>query len=81
MKTYLRIINPIVAGLVLVLCLWAAIFENGTFKPGQVIEGAIPTYFVAKGLFCSVTLFILGRILLLMITRPARHKDDDTTRT
>ena len=69
MRTYLRIINPIMAALVLLLCLYAATFDKGKFEPGGVLEGNIPMYFVAKGLFCSSALFILGRILLILMTK------------
>jgi len=67
MRTYLRIINPIVAAIVFVLCLYAAVKDSGTFKPHAVIEGGFATYFLAKGLFCSFALFILGRILLVLM--------------
>ena len=75
MKTYLRVINPIMAALVLLLCLYAACFDKGTFTPSGVGEGGIPMYFVAKGIFCSSTLFIVGRILLLMVTKAERDSD------
>lgn len=67
MKTYLRIINPIVALVVFLLCLYAAIVNEGSFQPSALIKGGIPTYFLAKGLFCSCALFVLGKILLIMI--------------
>ncbi len=69
MKTYLRVINPIVAVIVLLLCLWAAMFDDGKFEPIGLVIGTFPTYFFAKGLFCSSALFIIGRILLEMVTR------------
>ncbi len=69
MKTYLRIINPVVALLVLLLCLWAATFDDGNFKPLGVLKGGIPTYFLAKGLFCSSALFLVGKILSAMTGR------------
>ena len=69
MKTYLRIINPVVAALVLLLCLWAAMFDEGQFKPLAFVKGGIPTYFIAKGLFCSSALILIGRILSLMAPR------------
>jgi hypothetical protein len=69
MKTYLRVMNPIVAALVLLLCLWAAFFEKGAFTPSGVWQGGIPMYFVAKGLFCSSTLFIIGRTLLVLLAK------------
>ena len=72
MKTYLQVINPIMAALVLLLCLYAAFFDKGTFIPSGVREGGIPMYFVAKGIFCSSTLFIVGRILLFMVTKAER---------
>lgn len=69
MKTYLRVINPVVAALVLVLCLWAASHDDGRFKPEGIFAGGISTYFVAKGLFCSATLVLVGKIVALMMER------------
>lgn len=66
MKTYLRIINPLVAIAVLLLCVWAASFDEGSFKPTQILKGGIATYFLAKGLFCSAALFLIGRVVLLL---------------
>jgi len=65
-KTYLRVVNPIVALLILLLCLWAALFDEWHFKPSAVFGGGIPTYFVAKGLFCSSALVLIGKIVSLM---------------
>ncbi len=72
MRTYLRIVNPIVAVVVFVLCVWAAAFEDGNFKPLGMLKGSIPTYFLAKGLFCSSALFLVGKILSVMIGKPQR---------
>ena len=36
------------------------------FKPAEMIKGGIPTYFLAKGLFCSAALFLVGRIVSLL---------------
>ena len=69
MKNYLRTVNPIVAVAVLVLCVIAATFDSGTFKPQEALKGGIPTYFLAKGLFCSSALFILGELLLAMFCK------------
>jgi len=69
MKTYLRVVNPIVSVVVLVLCVWAATWDEGSFKLAQIAQGGIPTYFLAKGVFCSSALFILGRVLLFLIER------------
>lgn len=80
MKTYLRVVNPIVAVLVLVLCLVAAAFDDGIFKPAGLLRGSISTYFLAKGLFCSSALFILGRLLLHLIGEPKGPHADGTAR-
>jgi hypothetical protein len=69
MKTYLRGVNPIVALLVLVLCLWAGTFDDGRFKTHAPLEGGLSTYFLTKGLFCSSALFLVGKIVLLMENR------------
>ena len=69
MKTYLRVSNPVVAALVLALCLWAASHDEGRFKPEGIFAGGISTYFVAKGLFCSATLVLVGKIVALMMER------------
>ena len=67
LRTYLRVVNPIVSLLILLICLWAAMVEEGNFEPGNVLSESIPTYFLAKGLFCSSALFILGKILEKML--------------
>jgi hypothetical protein len=59
---YLRWVNPVVAVLVLLICLYAATVDTGDFELSLIIDGSFPTYFVAKGIFCSVTLFLLGKI-------------------
>lgn len=66
MQTYLRIINPAIAVVVLLLCLWAAMNGDNGFRPLDMLKGGIPTYFVAKGLFCSSALVLMGKILSLM---------------
>jgi hypothetical protein len=71
-KTYLKVVNPVVALLVLFLCIWAGTFDEGHFKPGELFRGGIPTYFLAKGLFCSSALFLVGRILLVMCRTEAK---------
>ena len=72
MKTYLRVVNPLVAVVVLLLCLWAAMNGDNGFKPADMLKGSIPTYFVAKGLFCSSALFVMGKILSLMIEKSGK---------
>jgi len=69
MKTYLRFVNPLIAVIVLLLCLWAAMNGDHGFEPIAMVQGGIPTYFVAKGLFCSSALVLMGKILALMIEK------------
>jgi hypothetical protein len=72
MNIYLRVINPTVAALVLLLCLWAAMNGDNGFRPWGMLQGGIPTYFVAKGLFCSSALILMGKILSLMGERSGK---------
>lgn len=71
MRTYLKFVNPILALLVFGLCAFAAMKEDKD-KPiviGNVIVGGIPTYFFAKGIFCGVAIFLLGKVLENQIGR------------
>lgn len=63
MLTYLRIVNPIVALLVFALCVHAAATDEGVFALSQLLEGSLATYFFAKGIFCGIAVFLLGKIL------------------
>lgn len=73
MRTYLKFVNPIVAVIILALCVQASLFDDGKFKPEALLSGGLQTYFLAKGLFCSSTLFVLGRLMLLLIDRFERN--------
>lgn len=59
-KAYLYVINPLFALAVLLICLYAAGVDGGKFEPERIIKGGIPTYFVAKGIFCSSAMLLLG---------------------
>jgi len=72
MKTYLKIINPIVAVVVLLLCIWAGMQGENGFRALDPLRGGIPTYFLAKGLFCCSALILIGRILLILGERTAK---------
>jgi len=72
MKTYLKFVNPAVAVLVLLLCLWAAMNGDNGFQPLGMLKGGIPTYFLAKGLFCSSALFLVGKIVALLGERTGK---------
>jgi hypothetical protein len=67
MRTYLKVVNPIVSLLVLLVCLYSSTVEDGDFEALAPVEGSFAAYFVAKGLFCSSALFLLGKILEHML--------------
>jgi hypothetical protein len=74
MRTYLRFINPLVAVFVFVLCAFAAMKEDKDkpFLIGNLIIGGIPTYFFTKGIFCGVSILLIGKILEIQIERDQR---------
>jgi hypothetical protein len=65
MKFFLKYLVPLLAIVVLVLCLMAAFLnpDGDTIKFSNAFQGGIPTYFIAKGIFCSVALFLLGKLV------------------
>ncbi len=65
-KAYLYVINPLLALAVLLICLYAAAADGGDFKPEQMFKGGIPTYFVAKGIFCCSAMFLLGMVAYMI---------------
>ena len=67
MRIYLKFVNPIVSLLVLLICVYSSIVSDSNLKPAGPLDGGIPAYFLAKGLFCSSALFILGKLLQHML--------------
>jgi hypothetical protein len=67
MRFYLKVVNPVIAFLILVLCFWAATFGEDEFNIYGIIIGGLSTYFFAKGLFCASSVLFLGQILLEVI--------------
>jgi hypothetical protein len=67
MKYFLKYLVPMLSIAVLVLCLMAAFLHRDkgpiTIKFSEAFQGGIPTYFIAKGIFCSVALFLLGKLV------------------
>jgi hypothetical protein len=70
---YLRVINPIIALLVYILCFWASTAGEDSFNIFGMIIGGMSTYFFAKGIFTSCSIFLIGRILLEILS----HKNAD----
>jgi hypothetical protein len=62
MKFFLKCVIPALAVAVLVLCLVAAFLDKGVMKISEAFQGGISTYFIAKGVFCSAALFLLGKL-------------------
>jgi len=78
MRFYLRVANPVVSIIVLALCVYASVHqkEGGGLDLRGALSDPLLTYFLAKGLFCSSTLFILGHLLLHLIEGPRRPPDE-----
>ena len=74
MLTYLRIYNPIVALLIFLMCFYAATNDETAFDFSALIDESFATYFFAKGVFCGIAVFLLGKILEVMMT--ARRDND-----
>ena len=41
MRFFVRRVNPILAAFVLAICLYAAMFDSGKFKPVEAVKGGI----------------------------------------
>jgi len=59
-----RIRKDVIVAMVMVMsiCVYSFLQGNGTFQ-GHFENDAIAWYFLAKGLFCSITMFLLYKIL------------------
>ncbi len=58
----LKTFVSVVAVAVFLICLYTFLLGNEVFK-GKFANEGIPWYFLAKGLFCSVALYLLVCIL------------------
>jgi len=58
----LKIFVVVVAGAVLGICLYSFLLGNGVFE-GRFKGDMVAWYFLAKGFFCSVALYLLVKIL------------------
>lgn len=68
MKFYLKVINPIIAALVVLICFWAATFNEDEFTLSGIVLGYLGSYFFAKGLFAGSSIFLLGNILQTILS-------------
>ena len=81
MSLYLKVINPAIAVIVLLLCFWGATYDKSDFALYGLVAGNMSTYFFAKGLFSASAVFILGRILLEIRTRSESADSARSTRS
>lgn len=73
MHFYLKNVNPIIALIVALLCFWAATYTDKGFKIEGIVVGGMSTYFFAKGLFSASAVYLLGRILLEIVSGRANE--------
>lgn len=58
----LKVVISIAATLVFLICLYSFLLGNEVFQ-GNFRNDAISWYFLAKGIFCSLALYLLVRVL------------------
>jgi hypothetical protein len=66
----LRVFVSIAALIVLLLCIYSFLLGNEVFK-GNFTNDAIAWYFLAKGISCSLALYLLVRVLEALENRPS----------
>jgi hypothetical protein len=59
---YLRFLNPLLALVIFGFSTWAAIYGDGEINLAGPLEGGIPSYMFAKGIFCSLALLLMGAL-------------------
>lgn len=57
-----KIVVGLAAAVVLAICVYSFLLANGVFQ-GKFENDSIGWYFLAKGIFCSVVMFLLVSIL------------------
>ena len=62
----LRKIVSMAAVVVFFICLYTFMLTNGAFS-GKFDNDPIGWYFLAKGIFCSLTLYLLVRVLEVLL--------------
>ncbi len=61
MKNF-KLFVSIIAVIVLLICIYSFLLENNVFE-GEFENVAVGWYFLAKGLFCSLALYLLVLIV------------------
>ena len=77
MYLFARTVTPFIALAVLGIGLISASYEgqDKSFKFKGFMREAVPTYFLAKTIFCSTALFLLGQLLAEIILLNRRRND------
>lgn len=73
MKSLTPIVRP-AAVAVLLLCIYAFLLGNEVFE-GKFENNPIAWYFLAKGIFCSLSLLLSARVLDVLLQRLCPPKD------
>ncbi|MEA3489398.1 MAG: hypothetical protein U9R44_03525 [Candidatus Omnitrophota bacterium] len=53
---------------VFLICVYSFLLGNGVFK-GEFSNDAVAWYFLAKGIFCSLSLYLLVRVIESLIRK------------
>lgn len=61
-KKHIKNYFSLAALLVFIICFYSFLLGNGVLR-GEFSNDALAWYFLAKGIFCSLTLVLLARIL------------------
>lgn len=71
LRFYLKYVNPLLAVVVLAICVFAGSTENENNQLVYVgwFKDQIQSYFLAKGIFCAVAIFLLGKLVEIMSGR------------
>jgi hypothetical protein len=75
MGFFLKYVNPLLALGVLVICLISASTNDDKEFVG-FFGDPFQTYFLAKGIFCSTALFLLGKLVEQGLARKGARSDD-----
>jgi hypothetical protein len=63
-----KVLVSVAAIVVLLICVYTFLLGNEVFK-GNFTNDGIAWYFLAKGIFCSLALYLLVRILEVLQTK------------
>jgi hypothetical protein len=79
---YLRYVNPLLAVVVLVVCLFAGTTDGASGGVNYIgfFREPVQSYFIGKGIFCGLALFLLGKVAEVMLAIRDRVQRYDSQR-